>query len=263
MKRTTQKIITTVLCWLCFVTMTLATLAQAPTTNNDAKVKDEIRALLLQLNEAGLKEDGKTWDRILAPGYTTTHQFTDKLINKDAALRSVAKGEMGAPPELKVTMSVEDLELTHNQHTAVALYHLIIKYETKEGPFESRVRTMSCFVRNETIWQLLAEEGKLLPPTRTPRKVETKALDAIVGEYQAEEGQVVAVTREGDKLFSQKTGNPKFELVPANDATFYARVMAEAESTYTFIRNDAGKVTQMVIQNPLPASTVLVRKKIK
>ena len=250
--------------WLCLFVLGGATFAQAQTAQSDpAKVKEEIRALLEQLNEAGPKKDEKTWDRILAPGYTTTHQFTDKLLNKAAALRAVAKGEMGVPPDMKLAMSIEDLEVTHDQQTAAAFYYLIIKTETKEGSFVNRARIMSCFVRSGASWQLLAEYGKNLPPARTLQRLEAKTLDALVGEYQAEEGKIAVVTREGDKLFSQKTGNPKFELIPANDTTFYARVAAEAESTYTFIRNEAGKVTQMVIQNPPPFSAVFVRKKIK
>ncbi len=84
----------------------------------------------------------------------------------------------------------------------------------------------------------------------------------MLGEYQAEGGKTAIVTRDGDRVYSQKTDSPKLELIPENESTFYATIEYQ-ETALTFIRDNEGNVTHMVVHNPLPDSRVLVCKKIK
>ena len=262
MKRIIQKIIAASVCLLLAATLLYA---QAPTTpDNAAKLKEEIRAVLRQLNDAALKKDEETYDRILAPDFRTVHAQKDQIMSRAAMLRSVATGEMAAPPDpnIKLTLAVEDLEVIGDERAATALFHLVMTFDLKDRREVSRGRGVSFFVRNGANWQLLAEYGAPLPRERVPQKIDSKAMDAILGEYQAEEGKVAVVTREGDKLFSQKTGFPKIELVPASEATFYGKLNG-FETAFTFIRNDEGKVVQMIVHNPHPDGSVFVRKKIK
>lgn len=66
--------------------------------------------------------------------------------------------------------------------------------------------------------------------------------DAFVGRYDYGEGKIIlTVTREGDHLFGQVTGQPKYEIFPSSPTRFFWKV---ADAQVEFITNHAGKVTQ-------------------
>jgi hypothetical protein len=53
-----------------------------------------------------------------------------------------------------------------------------------------------------------------------PVKIDPSALDSFVGWYQLSPFRVLALTREGDRLFAQVTGRPRFELLARSEASF-------------------------------------------
>lgn len=59
---------------------------------------------------------------------------------------------------------------------------------------------------------------------RRERKVDPALLDNYVGRYQLPGGVVFTVTREGDRLFSQQTGQQKLEIFAESDRVFFAKV---------------------------------------
>ncbi len=67
---------------------------------------------------------------------------------------------------------------------------------------------------------------------------------AFVGRYDYGEGKtIMTVTRQGDHLFAQLTGQPKFEIIPCSSNEFFWRVVnAQVE----FVSDSAGKVTKAV-----------------
>jgi CubicO group peptidase (beta-lactamase class C family)/uncharacterized pyridoxamine 5'-phosphate oxidase family protein len=87
--------------------------------------------------------------------------------------------------------------------------------------------------------------GNRLEPRQTPKldtKVSPKAFDAIVGRYDYG-GAILAVTREGDKLFAQLSGQPKFEIFPKSETNFFWKVV---EAEVTFVKNEKGQVTKAI-----------------
>jgi hypothetical protein len=75
-------------------------------------------------------------------------------------------------------------------------------------------------------------------------KVDPASYDAIVGKYDYGEGtSILTVTREGDHLFAQLTGQPKFEIFPASPSKFFWKV---ADAQVEFVKNDQGKVTKAI-----------------
>ncbi|HLL74393.1 MAG TPA: serine hydrolase [Pyrinomonadaceae bacterium] len=83
-----------------------------------------------------------------------------------------------------------------------------------------------------------------VPVERKIVKVDPKIYDAYAGEYELGPGFVMTVTREGDGLFAQPTGQNKAELLPTSETTFFPRrVRAEV----TFVKDAEGKVTHLVL----------------
>jgi hypothetical protein len=57
-------------------------------------------------------------------------------------------------------------------------------------------------------------------------------------------GFIMEFTREGDKYFTQPTGQPKYEIFASSDSTFYLTVV---EASMTFHRNEDGVVNEMTL----------------
>ena len=82
---------------------------------------------------------------------------------------------------------------------------------------------------------------RLETPTAT---VDPKVYDSYVGEYELAPGFVLAVTREGDKLMTQATGQPKFEIFPESETVFAPRAFS---AKLTFVKDAEGKVNGVVL----------------
>jgi CubicO group peptidase (beta-lactamase class C family) len=71
-------------------------------------------------------------------------------------------------------------------------------------------------------------------------KLTEAELDAILGQYQYGPAAVLTVTRDGDSVFAQLTGQPKFGIHPKSATEFEWR---EVEASVMFKKDAGGKVT--------------------
>jgi hypothetical protein len=55
---------------------------------------------------------------------------------------------------------------------------------------------------------------------------------------------VLAVTREGDRLLAQPTGQSKAELFPESETKFFLKVV---DAKVTFVKDESGKVTHLIL----------------
>jgi CubicO group peptidase (beta-lactamase class C family) len=78
----------------------------------------------------------------------------------------------------------------------------------------------------------------------TEAKIDPSGLDALVGQYGLAPTFVLTVTREGDGLFIQATGQQKFQVYPESDSTFFYRAVP---AQVTFERDATGKVSRIVL----------------
>jgi D-alanyl-D-alanine-carboxypeptidase/D-alanyl-D-alanine-endopeptidase len=74
--------------------------------------------------------------------------------------------------------------------------------------------------------------------------LEPAVLDAYIGEYQLAPNFVIAVTKEGNELFGQATGQPRFRLHPEAETEFF---LTEADAQVSFVKDAAGKVTHLIL----------------
>ncbi|HEX4948344.1 MAG TPA: serine hydrolase [Blastocatellia bacterium] len=90
---------------------------------------------------------------------------------------------------------------------------------------------------------ILFGEKYEIPGTEVIAKVDPKIYDAYVGEYQLGPMKLT-VTREGDRLWAQPTGQPKAELFPESETKFFLRVV---DAKITFTKDESGKVTHLIL----------------
>jgi CubicO group peptidase (beta-lactamase class C family) len=80
--------------------------------------------------------------------------------------------------------------------------------------------------------------------TRSEIKVPESALALYVGEYELQPGFILAVTKEGDRLFTQATGQPKVEVFAETETKFFLKVV---EASIEFVKDESGKFSKLIL----------------
>lgn len=96
------------------------------------------------------------------------------------------------------------------------------------------------------------DRGEVATWTRTDKKVETKMekslpaelLDKYAGEYQIEPGFTLTFTCEGDRFFTQATGQPRFEIFAESETKFFLKVV---DAQVEFVADPEGKFDKMIL----------------
>jgi len=74
--------------------------------------------------------------------------------------------------------------------------------------------------------------------------IDTKIFDHYIGSYQLAPNAMMTISRDGDRLFGQLTGQPKLQLFPEGERKFFLKAV-DAQLTFT---NDAqGTATQVTL----------------
>ncbi|QOZ27002.1 serine hydrolase [Bradyrhizobium sp. CCBAU 51753] len=86
-------------------------------------------------------------------------------------------------------------------------------------------------------------------PDRQPRirklaAVNPQALDRLVGTYQLTPEFAIRITRDGDRLFSQATGQARFEVFPENDRDFFFKVV---DAVLSFDADGPAAAAQLIL----------------
>jgi hypothetical protein len=74
-------------------------------------------------------------------------------------------------------------------------------------------------------------------------EVDPAVYDSLVGKYDYGNGAVLTVTREGNHLFAQLTGQPKCDIFPKSETEYFWKVV---DAQVTFVKDATGKVTKAI-----------------
>ena len=127
--------------------------------------------------------------------------------------------------------------------------------ETQLRQLESRFT--DTWLKRQGHWQAVARHYSRVPVERKAIKLDAKIYDAYAGEYELAPGLALGVFKEGESLFGQAAGQPKFELHPESEVVFFLKA---PPALFLFIRNDNGQVAQMLT---IQDGRVTAAKKIK
>jgi hypothetical protein len=75
-------------------------------------------------------------------------------------------------------------------------------------------------------------------------QVDATILEDYVGEYELTPEFTIAVTARDGRIFAQGTGQPAFELFAKTDSQFFLK---DVPASLTFVKDDQGKVTHLVL----------------
>jgi hypothetical protein len=82
------------------------------------------------------------------------------------------------------------------------------------------------------------------PKARKEVRLTPAQLDRCVGRYEIAPGFVLAITRDGERLISQGTGQPAIEIFPESESEFFVKVM---DAQLSFDLKDPGPAKTAVL----------------
>lgn len=82
------------------------------------------------------------------------------------------------------------------------------------------------------------------PKERKAIQLDEKILEAYVGEYELAPSFNLTITREGNRLYAQATGQPRIELFAEAETKFYITVV---DAQITFVKDEKGQVRELIL----------------
>jgi serine-type D-Ala-D-Ala carboxypeptidase/endopeptidase len=79
---------------------------------------------------------------------------------------------------------------------------------------------------------------------RRPIKVAPQVLEAYVGQYELTPGFVITISRDGDRLYAEATGQSKIEIFPESETEFFLTIV---DAQISFVKDEKGEVTHLVL----------------
>lgn len=85
---------------------------------------------------------------------------------------------------------------------------------------------------------------ELTPPERKEVHVDPKLYDDYAGQYELEPDLILTITREGEKLWIQVSGQSKAQLFAESETRFFLKVV---DAEITFVKDASGKVSHLIL----------------
>lgn len=214
--------------------------ANAATQNSRDALVEQLKRATQELLDAVAPGDVAVWQKHLEEGCIYTDEEGNVKTKEDLLkeLKPLPKGYVGSIKmgEPKVFIQDNVIVMSHRDREELELYgQKIVTW------FHS---TDTWTKQQDGQWKLAASQVMAIPNERKPIAVSSKKLDAYVGQYQLAPDVIYTITREGDKLFGQRTGRAKEELLPLCADTFYRKGVWRGEKV--FERDAKGKVVRML-----------------
>ena len=204
-------------------------------TNSDSsEVSPDFLALRIVAKALGKPlEDRKpvTLDSAALDQYVGVYRFEDGITRAITREGPKLFSQRSGGPKAEIFASARDELYFHYEVSDAALHFRRdaqgkvtgLDFTGRQGPVASGVKT-----------------DEPIPQPRQAIQLDPAVYDAYVGEYEIAPGFSIAITREGDKIFAQATGQPKLEIFPESETKFFLK---EVDAQLEFVRGDDGKAT--------------------
>ena len=215
---------------------------QKPAPDKIANTEQELKQITRAKFDALLRGDRAFLDRLLV----------DTLIEISAEGRTYTKAQIiesvkGLPAGVKASIDIEDVEVFDHGDTAVMVYRRIERVDANGQQIETQNRVIDTFIRRDGRWRTISSQATRIPPALVAVKVDPNIYDQYAGQYEITPALIITITREGDKLMMQATGQAKYELLSENEITFFVKGQT---SQVIFVKDQKGQVTHLVARQP-------------
>ena len=141
------------------------------------------------------------------------------------------------------TLNAESFPNSYNVYDSRGEAYM--KAGNKAAAIKDYKKSVEINPRNAGGFAKLKELGEAVEaPKETVTAVETATLESYVGKYELAPTFAIIITRDGDKLYGQATGQSRFELFPESKTKFFLKVV---DAKVSFVTNDKGEVEQLIL----------------
>jgi len=200
----------------------------------DAELKGVVREML----DAVAPGHWEVWDRYTddAVLYTSENGQTMTKAELHADFGPLPKGYTGS-------LQTERFEIRVHGDTAIVVHHDHERMNVLGHAIEARYIGTDTYVRKGGAWKMVATQVHAVLADPPVGAVDRRRFDEYVGTYELAPEVRTAVTREGDRLFAERSGRPKQELLPEAEGVFF--VAGAPRSRKIFVRGPDGKVSAL------------------
>lgn len=204
-----------------------------------SQVEQELKQITQQLLDGVTNGDKTVWEKFLADNCVYTDEEGNTLTKKElvSQLRPLPEGYKGS-------LKVSNPRAVVNDAAAVITYDALEDLEIFGQKIFTKYHTTDTYIKHGDSWQMIASQVTVIPSERKAVLIDSKALDAYVGNYQLASNVLYSVTRSGDKLLGQRTGRNQEELLPLNENMFFVKGRTRGEKI--FVKDKQGKIIEMI-----------------
>ena len=214
--------------------------AAAAGKSPNEEIVERLKRATQELLDAIAPGDKGVWQRYLAEGSIYADE-EGRVLTKDELIKELNP----LPPGYVGSIKIGETKSLVQDHVVV-LSHLdreeLELYGQKIVTYFHMTNTWAR--QRDGQWRLVATQVMAIPNERKPAVIDPKSLDSYVGQYELAPQVTYTVTREGDKLFGQRTGRAKEELLPLCQDIFYRKGVWRGEKV--FERDAQGRVVKLL-----------------
>ncbi len=150
----------------------------------------------------------------------------------------------GLPPGYSGSLRMVDPHTRIADDVGVVAYDVAETLDLSGQRLNPRFHTTDVYQRTDQGWRLVASQTTVLPSELARVAVDPAVFDDYAGTYRLSAEVSARVLREGDRLFMERAGRGREELIPIGNDRF---VRAGAPRGERFFRRDgANRVTELV-----------------
>ena len=201
--------------------------AQASISQSTETIKEEIRTLLQQLNQARLKHDRPALEKIYAPEFINVHSagFIDDRATTIHEIMTTDSIRIFPIPSLQNLVIYGDVAILRSESP------------TNAGTVNStRLAGVYVYAKKDGRWQILHAQGTPLLKERASIVPDSKLLDSYVGKYERNPGELIVVEKDGNFLLMKLVGRgiPQRKLTASSNTAFFDKLGTE----YSFTKEE-------------------------
>lgn len=221
-----------------------------------ADLAQELTCVVAQRMEAYSHGNKQEYASFLADEYMGTN-WIGGVTFKSQAVQSLPDPSAGG----WFTFHIDEVQVRAYSGTAVMSFRLardekreadtaivVVTGQASSSPFH--YRETDVFTRRGERWELIAVHITEIAAARTAVRVDPRTFEAYVGQYELGDGMIISITTDGGKLYSQRAGRPRHELLPEVLPGSEERFFIPGDpGSYIFRRDDQGRIAYRVYRS--------------
>jgi hypothetical protein len=210
---------------------------QLVNAQNSETIKEEIRNLLQQLNQARLKHDRAALEKIYAKEFINVHSsgFVD---DRETVIQ-----------EIMSTDSIRALPMPRFDNLEVYGDVVVLKTLSQTGAATVNTNSLAgvyIYVKRDGRWQIAHAQGTPLQRERATITPDAAIMKSYIGKYERNPGELIIVGQEGNFLWMKLVGRgvPARKLQAGSNTEFFDKL----GSSYIFSKDGANLILTTKLQ---------------